>query len=107
MAWIGSLLISAISLLVGAYFIKGVKLRGFVDALLVAVVIAVLNGILSYFLAPLNWITLGLFQFVIDAIVIFIVSRFMSDRFRVDSLFTALILAVIVAVSSSIIHWLL
>ena len=81
------MLLNAVALIISASFIKGVQLRNFISALIVAVVLAFLNATLGAFMdlisTPLRWLTLGLFAFIIDAVVIKVAAHFLNN-FRVD-----------------------
>jgi putative membrane protein len=67
-------LLSAVFLLVVAYFIKGFDISGFGSALNSAVVIGLANGTIGLFLKdvtfPLTILTLGLFWWVINALML-------------------------------------
>ena len=90
------IILNALALLLGASLIKGVEIKNFVSAIIVALVLAVLNATLGAFMdfisAPLRWLTLGLFAFVVDAIVILVTANFMKN-FRVDGFISAVYLA--------------
>lgn len=90
-------ILNACALLLGASLIRGVEVKNFVSAVIVAIILALLNATLGAFMdlvaAPLRWITLGLFAFIIDAIVILVTARYMKN-FRVDGFIPAVYLAV-------------
>jgi len=94
-------LLNACALLLGASLIRGVEVKNFFSAAIVAVILALLNATLGAFMdlltAPLRWITLGLFAFIIDAIVILITARYM-ENFRVDGFKPAVFLAVALSI---------
>ena len=98
-----NLLISAIAVIIGAYLIPGVQVSSFMDAILVAIIIALLNTFLKPILVvltiPITFITLGLFLFVIDAAVILLAGRILSG-FQVDGFWPALLFSVIVGLIS-------
>ena len=102
---IWTILVSAVAFFLGAYLLKGVELKGFVSALIVAAVISLLNAtvgrILDVISIPITFITLGLFKFVIDALMIMVADYFL-EGFKVKSFGWALLLAVIVAVVNMI-----
>ena len=66
-------LLSAVSLLIVAYVVKGFDISGFGSALIAAVVIGLVNGTIGFFLKvvtfPLTILTLGLFWWVINALM--------------------------------------
>jgi len=90
------IVLNALALLLAASLIKGVQVKNFVSAIIVAIVLAVLNATLGAVMdlisAPLRWITLGLFAFIVDAIVILVTAKFM-DNFRVNGFISAVYLA--------------
>jgi putative membrane protein len=67
-------LLNALSLLIVAYLIKGFDVSGFGAALIAAVVIGLANGTIGFFLKvitfPLTILTLGLFWWVINALML-------------------------------------
>ena len=79
-----------------ASLLKGVEVKNIVSAIIVALVLAVLNATLGAFMdlisTPLRWLTLGLFAFIVDAIVILVTANFMKN-FRVDGFISAVYLA--------------
>ena len=92
-----------------AYLIPGVQIDGFWNALLAAILIAIVNtfigGILRILTFPINFLTLGLMSFVITVLMISLVDSMMSSfnitGFWVTVLF-AIVLAVIKAIFSSL-----
>ncbi|MGK0390363.1 MAG: putative membrane protein [Maribacter sp.] len=103
------ILVSALAFFVGAQLLKGIKIEGFGHAITIAIIIALLNGTLGVVLEwitpdkTLNFLTLGLFQFILDAIIIWVGGKVMN-RFHVKSFGYAILLAVIVAVVSSVVY---
>ncbi|MEM1121331.1 MAG: phage holin family protein [Bacteroidota bacterium] len=95
------IILNALALLLGASLLKGVQVKGFGSAVLVAIVLALLNATLGAFMdfisAPLRWLTLGLFAFVVDAVVILITSHYMKS-FRVDGFGSAIYLAIALSI---------
>jgi len=95
------LLINAIAFYITAYVIPGVTISGWPTLL----VVAVLWGILTIFLKPIlviltlpiNILTLGLFTFVINAILLLITSSFVPG-FKVDGFGTAILAAIVLAI---------
>jgi putative membrane protein len=67
-------LMSAVALLIVTWLVPGFELRGFLPALLAALVICVVNATVGTFLKivtfPLTIITLGIFWFVINALML-------------------------------------
>ena len=95
--------ISALSLLLAAYLVPGIEVEGFYIALIVAVVLGIVNIVLKpIFLIltlPVNILTLGLFTFVVNALLFWFVASFV-DGFRVEGFIAAFWGALIVSVGS-------
>jgi len=99
----------AAAIMFAAYLIPGVQIDGFWNALLAALLIAIVNtfigGILRILTFPINFLTLGLMSFVITVLMISLVDSMMSSfnitGFWVTVLF-AIVLAVIKAIFSSL-----
>jgi putative membrane protein len=87
-------LLSACALLAVAHFYSGVEVRSFSSALIAAFVIALFNAFLRPVLVvltlPVTLITLGLFMFVINALM-FWAAAGVLDGFRVTGFMAALL----------------
>lgn len=87
-------LLSASALLFVAYVYSGVEVRSFTAAMLAAVVIGLLNAVVRPVLVvltlPVTVLTLGLFLFVINALV-FWAAAAVLDGFGVRSFWAALL----------------
>jgi putative membrane protein len=85
--------------------LSGVHVADFKTALIFAVVLAVLNAIVKPILAlltlPITLITLGLWLFVLNAIIILIADRFI-DGIKIDGILWAIIFSLLLSVLSSI-----
>jgi putative membrane protein len=92
---------TAVVVFLGSYFIKGISVDGPISALIAGIALAVvsffLEGILNGLAKPLSWITLGLFNLVIDAIIIYVVHMLLKG-FRVDNFGAAFLLALAITV---------
>jgi putative membrane protein len=104
---IAKLFLSAVAVILAAYFIPGVHLSGFVAALVFAVVLAVVNLILRPLLLiltlPINILTLGLFTLVVNAVLILIVVRIVPG-IAVDGFVSALLFGLILAIVEAVLH---
>jgi len=108
MKLIVKLLVNAAAVLIIANFLPGVTLIDPIkDAIIVAVVLALLNVFLKPILIiltlPITIVTLGLFLLVVNAIIIKMASNFI-DGFMVDSLWIALIFSVLLSILRSILN---
>ncbi|MGO4392641.1 phage holin family protein [Variovorax sp. M-6] len=87
-------LLSALALLAVAYLYSGVQVTTYSSALLAAAVIGLLNmfvrPVLVVLTLPVTIVTLGLFLFVINALLFWAASGLLSG-FHVNSFFAALV----------------
>ena len=104
--FIAKTFIIALAVFLGARFLNGITAGDYVQILVIAFFIAILNVTIGSFLdfitTPVRWITLGLFALVVDAIIIMIADYFL-DTFKVKSFVWALLLAVIIALTNTLI----
>ena len=98
-----TILVNAIAFFVASKLLSGVQLKGFVQALFVAVIIAVLNVTLGSFLKiiTLGILSLSVFTLLLDAILIQIADFFLSG-FKVKNFWWALGLAFVVSLFNSL-----
>ena len=106
MSFIISLLVTALIVFALANILPGVSIKNYGSAIILSIVLGILNAviapILHFFSFPIKLLTLGLFSFVITAVIILIASGIMGDRFKVNSFFHALIFGVVLAIVNSI-----
>lgn len=97
-------LISAVSLLIISYIVPGIEVQGFFYALIAAVFLGVLNAIVRPVLIiltlPLTILTLGLFLFVVNGIMLMLVSLVIKG-FHVNGFWPAVLGALLL----SVINW--
>ena len=102
-------IVSALSLLLVAYLVPGIRVDGFGAALIAAAVIGIINVTLGLFLKlislPIIVITFGIFWFVINAFVLELASGLLSG-FHVASFGAAFVGAIVLSLVSWILHWL-
>jgi len=100
MGWLLSWIVNAVALLVVSHFVPGFNVRSFWSALFAVVIIGIVNATLGLFLKvmtfPLSFLTLGLFVFVIDALVLWFSSKLVPG-FSVTGFKPAFIAALILA----------
>lgn len=99
-------LISGLAVIVTAYLLPGVFVRDFFTALVVALVLGIINAILRPILViltlPINIMTLGLFTFVINAVLVLMVTAIVPG-FTVINFWWALLFSLVL----SLINWFL
>lgn len=102
-----NLLLNALAVLISAYLLPGVKVDGYFTAIVVAVVLGIVNTILKpiliLFTLPITILTLGLFTFVINALMILLVSNFVPG-FHVRGFWWALIFSLVLSLVNSFLH---
>ncbi len=102
-----NLLVSALAVFASAYILPGVKVDSFVTAIVVAIVLGVVNAILKPILLlltlPINMLSLGLFTFVINAVLVLLVSNVVPG-FGVSSFLLALLFSIVLSVVNSFLH---
>ena len=100
-------LVTSIAVFITAYLFKGVHLDGYPAALLVALVLGLLNAfvkpVLVILTIPVTILTLGLFLFVINALIILLADKILPG-FSVDGFWWALLFSVVVSMISGLLH---
>ena len=95
-----TLILNAIAFYVTAYLVPGVTIAGWSALLVVSIVWGILSILLKPVLIlltlPINILTLGLFTFVINAMLIMLMSNLVRG-FSVASFGTALMAAIVLA----------
>ncbi|AVS32638.1 TPA_asm: hypothetical protein GIQ28_08990 [Listeria monocytogenes] len=108
MRWIIGVIINSVLFVALSGFFTSFHVDGFTTALLASFILAILNmlirPILLLLTLPINIFTLGLFTFVVNAIMLEMITFFIGDSFQIDGFGTALILAAIMAFANMIIN---
>ena len=105
------IVISALLLVLVDYLLDGLAIAGFGYALIAALVLGAVNFIVRPVLIlvtlPITILTLGLFLFVVNALVL-LVAAALVPGFTIDGLWTAILAALLLAlfnyVASSVLH---
>ena len=104
-----SLILNALALLITAYIVPGFDVENFPAALLAAIVLGVINTfikpVLLFLTLPLTVITLGLFIFVVNAIVLRL-TTLVVPGFAVDGWMPAILGAIVLSLTSTILSML-
>lgn len=105
-----ALVLNALALIVTAYIVPGFKVANFQSALFAAIVLGVLNTfikpMLAMLTAPINILTLGLFTFVLNAIVLKL-AELVVPGLMIDTWLTAILGAIVLSVVSTALTMLL
>lgn len=117
MGFLSRTLINAVAIAVTAFLLPGISyghasyglgdLDRWVSLLLTAFVLGIVNAfvrpILQLLSAPITCLTLGLFAFVVNGLMLLLVSAVPVLGFQVDGLFTAIIGAVVMGLVSFVV----
>jgi putative membrane protein len=103
-------LLTTLAILITGYIIPGVEIAGFWAALWVAVFLGVFNVVLKPILIlltlPINILTLGLFTFVINALLALLISTIV-EGFYIEGLLSAILFSIVLSVVSYVLNQLI
>lgn len=110
MRLIVNVLITALLVFLLANFLPGVHVDGFASSIWVVIVLSLLNFIVKPILKlislPITIISLGLFLFVINALIVWMCSGLVSG-FSIDGFWSALLFSLVLSIVQSIVGGLL
>lgn len=99
-------LILTLSILAAAYLLEGIEVNSFFSAFFAAAVLGILNAffrpVLLLLTLPINLLTLGLFTFVVNALMLMLTSGVISG-FHVQGFWPAVFGSLVI----SVVSWLL
>lgn len=105
-----NLLVTTVAVIITAYILPGITVSGFLPALLVAILLWLINTfirpILLFLTLPINILTIWLFTFVINALIILLISG-LVDGFKVDGFWWALLFSIILSIINGILFMLI
>ena len=100
----------AVSMLIVSHFLPGIKIKSFGTAFIAALVLGLINllvaPILHWVTAPINWLTLGLFAFVVNGVLLKLVAALVDD-FEVKGWLSAILGAFLITLISGLLQRLL
>jgi len=103
-------LLSALAVWVVSRLVPGFHVAGVASALIAALVIGLVNATLGLLLKvitfPLTILTLGIFWFVINALMLELASVLLSPAFRVDTFSSAFWGAIVLSLVNMLFRWL-
>lgn len=107
MRFIIHLLLTSVAVVLTAFVVPGVVVEGFGSAILVALVLGLLNVFVKPLLVlltlPATMLTLGLFLFVINALLILLASAIVPG-FKVNGFWWALLYSILLTIVSGILQ---
>jgi putative membrane protein len=99
-----NVLVGGLAFFVGGQLLSGVKLNNYGQAILVAILVAILDLTLGTVLkiVTLGILSLGIFNWLLNAILILVADWFLKD-FEVKNMWWAIALAAIVSITTSLV----
>ncbi len=106
MKWWQRVLLNTVIFLILGNFLTGLQVASWQAAVLAAVILSLLNGlvkpIITLFSIPITILTLGLFYFVINGLMIWL-TAYLVAGFSISSFGQALLVSLIVSVVNSLV----
>ena len=103
-------LVNALALMAVAYLLPGITVASFISALIAALVLGLVNAVIRPLLViltlPVTLLTLGLFLFVINAFLFWLVAELVKG-FTVSNFGAALIGSILYSLITLVTSWLL
>ena len=103
--FLASLLGTAVAFGLGAWLLDGVRLHGVIPALIAALALAAINALVRPVLViltlPITFLTLGLFLFVINALMLML-TAWLVPGLAITSFWSALGLSLIIAIANAV-----
>lgn len=97
--------INALGLLLIANIIENITLQGFGAALIAVVVLGIANAVIRPILLlltlPLNILTLGLFTFVVNGFILYMVAS-VVDGFQINGFLAAIVATILLSLISAL-----
>src|SRR5437870_10326140 len=105
--FIGKILVTALAALIASYLLPGVNINDSITAIILAVVLALLNGfikpILIVLTIPITILTLGLFLLVINVFIIELAVKIVPG-FTVQDWWSALLFSILLSLTTALIE---
>lgn len=104
------LLVNGFAIFLAAQVLAGVHVENFWTAIVVAIFLGIINTIIKpillFLTLPITILTLGLFTFVINALLVLLVTKIVPG-FHVDGFWWAMLFSLVIAVISAFLNSLL
>jgi putative membrane protein len=99
--------LSALAVMVAAYILPGIQVSGFFVALVLVIVFAILNTFVKPLILlltlPVNLLTLGLFTFVINGLIVLLAS-WLVKGFVVTNIWWGILFSLVLMLVNSILY---
>jgi putative membrane protein len=103
-----SWVVNTLAVLIAVYIVKGISYQKPIDLIVASLLLGILNSavrpVLMFLALPLLLVTLGLFLFVINALVLYFVGYLLRPHFLVESFSSAFWGAVIISLVSLVLN---
>ncbi len=101
------LVINAVALWIAATYVGGIDITDdvvglFFVALIFGVINALIKPVISFFTCPVYVLTLGLFTFVVNALMLMLTSTLSDDRLQVESFWAAFLGGIVISLVSTL-----
>jgi len=104
MVYLGNLIVNTLAVLITAFILPGVVVSSFFTRLVVAIMLGLVNMLIKPILIlltiPLYVITLGFFAFIVNALLVILVSKLVPG-FEVKNIWWAMLFSVILSLVTS------
>lgn len=105
-----ALAVNALALIITGYIVPGFNIDNLTTALLAAIILGIVNTfirpILLFLTAPINLLTLGLFTFVVNALMLSLTASIVPG-IKIDGFMSSLLAAVVLSIISTALSMLL
>ncbi|MGM0589159.1 MAG: phage holin family protein [Bacteroidota bacterium] len=105
-----SILINSVAVFLAAYILRGVHVKSYGTALVIAIILGLINTFIKPLIVlltlPLTILTLGLFVLVINAFILKFVDELL-DGFRIESFAWAIMMSIVLSILNGFLFWIL
>lgn len=107
--WVFRWLVNALALLAAAALLTGVRIEGVLAGIVAAALLGIINvsirPVLILVTLPINILTLGLFTFVVNALMLMLVA-WLVPGFEIDGFWWSVLAALVLSVVNGLVTWL-
>lgn len=107
--WVFRWLVNALALLVAAALLTGVRIEGVLAGIVAAALLGIINvsirPVLILVTLPINILTLGLFTFVVNALMLMLVA-WLVPGFEIDGFWWSVLAALVLSIVNGLVTWL-
>ncbi len=108
MNFLKKLILNSIFVFVVSYFLKGIQIEGFLNALLFTIALAFLNSMVKPILVllslPITVLTLGLFLIVINTGLVYL-AAYLVGGIQIENFIYGLVFSLVISIITSLTDW--